>query len=182
MTKTTRLTPFSYVVLTLVGNGGATAPELDEMRHRGVLYWSAPRSQWYAEPKKLAAGGYLRTETEPGRTGPRTRYRLTAKGRAAVAKWVKQPVGLPQIKLEAVVRVMATDLADNPADVLEGLRTLRGELAEARSLTEEGIAVARELPQRGERLLVQHRMALGLIDALEGWLDEVERIVGDARG
>jgi DNA-binding PadR family transcriptional regulator len=171
------LNPFSYVVLALVGHGGATAPELTDMRERGRLYWSAPRSQWYAEPKRLAAAGYLRTETEPGRTGPRTRYRLTDAGRDAIAAWVRTPVGLPQIKNEAAVRVLAADLLDDPADALVGLRALRDELAAARTITTEAIDIAGDLPQRGERLRAQHEMALKLLDAFEVWLDDVDRLL-----
>ncbi len=175
------LSPFSYVVLTLVGRGGATAPELTAMMERGRLYWSAPRSQWYAEPKRLAAAGLLETETEPGRTGPRVRYRLTDAGRAAVAAWVREPVGLPQIKNEAVVRVLAADLADDTADVLVGLRPLRDELAAARAATEQAIEIAAGVPDRGEHLRAQHGMALALVEALDSWLDEVERLLGPDR-
>jgi len=171
------LNPFSYVVLTLVGQGGATAPELAEMMGRGRLYWAAPRSQWYAEPKKLAASGHLDAAEEPGRTGPRVRYTLTAKGRRAVADWVRTPVGLPKIQHEALVRVLAVDLVDDPADVLEGLAPLRGELEETRAFVQQAREVAESVPGRGERLLVQHRMADGILDAFERWLDDVEGLL-----
>lgn len=171
------LTPFSYVVLTLVGRGGATAHELSAMRDRGRLYWTAPRSQWYAEPKRLAAGGLLSAAEEPGRTGKRTRYTLTEAGREAVAAWVREPVGLPRIQHEAVIRVMATDLADDPADVLAGLRPLRDEIAAGRAMLDEGLRAAEDLPDRRELLLAQHRMAQGFLDALEGWMGEVELLL-----
>lgn len=177
-----RLTPFSYVVLTLVGRGGATAPELSAMRDRGPLYWAAPRSQWYAEPKKLAEAGYLEASEEPGQTGPRTRYTLTDTGRAAVAEWVRTPVGLPRIQNEAVVRVMAADLADDPADVLVGVVALREELASARRLTAEGEEAAARLPDREARLLLQHRMTHRLLDALEAWADDVDELLGERAG
>lgn len=172
--------------MTLVGRGGATAPELSAMRDRGPLYWAAPRSQWYAEPKRLADAGLLETREEAGRTGPRTRYTLTAAGRSAVAEWVRTPVGLPRIQNEAVVRVMAADLADDPADVLLGVAALREELAQARRLTEEGETAAANLPAREARLLLQHRMTHRLLDAFEAWADDVEELLGeqsdDARG
>jgi DNA-binding PadR family transcriptional regulator len=176
-----RLTPFSYVVLTLVGRSGATAPELAEMMGRGRLYWAAPRSQWFAEPKKLHAAGLLDAAEEPGRTGPRTRYRLTQAGRAALTEWIRTPVGLPKIQQEAVVRVMAADLVDDPADVLTGLAGLREDLTRARADTRAAEEVAASLPGRGERLLVQHRMAHRLLDALEAWADDVDDLFAGPR-
>lgn len=171
------LSPFSYVVLTLVGRGGATAPELVDMMGRGRIYWSASRSQWYAEPRKLAQAGYLKGREEPGVTGPRVRYTLTAKGQRAIADWVRTPVGLPRIQHEALVRVLATDLVDDPADVLTGLRPLRDELHATRA----DIAAAREhatqLPDRRKRLLAQHQMADRLLDAFEHWLNDVEELL-----
>jgi len=172
------LSPFSYVVLTLVGRDGATAPELVEMMGRGRLYWSASRSQWYAEPRKLAAAGFLKGSDEPGVTGPRVRYTITAKGRRAVAEWVRTPVGLPRIQHEPVVRVLATDLADSPADVLAGLRPMRDELHVTRAAVEAGRERAAELPERRARLLAQADMADRLLDALERWLEDVEELVG----
>lgn len=172
------LSPFSYVVLTLVGRGGATAGELAAMRDRGRVYWTAPRSQWFAEPKKLAAAGFLKAVDEPGRTGPRVRYRLTAKGRKAVAAWVRTPVGLPRFQQEAVVRVMAADLADDPADVLEGLATFRTAVAEERASLAQGVEAASGLPEdRRARLLAQHRMAGRLLDALEDWAEEASALL-----
>jgi DNA-binding PadR family transcriptional regulator len=172
-----KLSPFSYVVLSLVGRSGATAPELAEMMHRGRLYWTAPRSQWYAEPKRLAAAGLLDAVEEPGRTGPRTRYAVTDEGRRAVAEWLPTPVGLPRMQHEAVVRVLAADLADDPASVRPALASLREELAAARESTAEAERVATELGERGERLLVQHRMAHRMLDALEAWVDDVEELL-----
>jgi DNA-binding PadR family transcriptional regulator len=180
------LSPFSYVVLTLVGRDGATAPELVEMMSRGRIYWSAARSQWYAEPRKLAEAGYLNGREEPGVTGPRVRYTLTAKGRRAVADWVRTPVGLPRIQHEALVRVLATDLADDPADVLAGLRPMRDELHPTRAAIATAREHATELPDRRRRLLAQHQMADRLLDAFEQWLDDVDELlagspIGDSR-
>ena len=174
-----RLTPFSYVVLTLVGNGGATASQLAEMFERGRVYWTAPRSQWFAEPKRLAGAGLLEASSEPGQTGPRTRYRLTDAGRAALADWVREPVGLPRMQNEAIVRVLAADLADDPAAVMEGLAWMRPEIERARAGVEEGERNAAGLGERAPRLLANHRLAHRILDAFEEWLAEVEALVAD---
>jgi hypothetical protein len=90
---------------------------------------------------------------------------------------VRTPVGLPKIQQEAVVRVLAADLLDDPADVLTGLSSLRTDLARARADTAAAEAAAAELPSRSERLVVQHRMAHRLLDAIEAWADEVEDLL-----
>ena len=74
------LTPFSHVVLVLVGNGGAGPHDLVRMARQGRIYWDAADSQWYAEPKRLERLGYLSARTEPGQTRPRTHYSLTEQG------------------------------------------------------------------------------------------------------
>ena len=90
-----KLTPFSYVVLTLVGESGAGAHDLVRMMRDGRIYWTAPESQYYAEPKKLAQAGYLSATTQPGRTHSRTHYTLTDDGRQALREWLATPMPLP---------------------------------------------------------------------------------------
>ena len=80
------LTPFSHVVLVLVGEGGAGPHDLVRMAREGRMYWDAADSQYYAEPKRLARLGYLTAEKRPGKTRERTFYMLTDKGREAIAR------------------------------------------------------------------------------------------------
>src|ERR671914_777485 len=123
------LTPFSYAVLTLVGQGGAGPHDLVRMARSGRIYWDAADSQWYAEPKRLEALGHLSSRKEKGRTRPRTHYTLTDKGRAALADWMREPARFPRIQSEAVVRLLAADLVGEAA-VLASLGALREEIAE----------------------------------------------------
>ena len=167
-------------MLTLVGNRGATASQLADMFDRGRVYWTAPRSQWFAEPKRLAAAGFLEASSEPGQTGPRTRYRLTGAGREALAGWLREPVGLPRMQNEAIVRVLAADSAGDPAALLDGLAALRPEIERARAGVEEGEKNAAGLGERGPRLMANHRLAHRILDALEDWLAEVEALVARA--
>ena len=95
------LTPFSYVVLTLVGRNGAGPHDLVRMARQGRVHWSAAESQYYAEPKRLEKLGYLRAEKRPGRTRERTQYTLTDAGRAALMEWAAEPARFPRIQHEA---------------------------------------------------------------------------------
>ena len=66
MSSHPKLTPFSYVILVLVGESGAGPHDLVRMMRHGRVYWAAPESQFYAEPKRLAAAGYLEAAKQPG--------------------------------------------------------------------------------------------------------------------
>src|SRR5919108_6316484 len=104
------LTLFSYEILGLVGRGGAGAHDLLRMARRGrVLDW-AGESQYYVEPKRLAALGYLEAHKEPGRTRPRTVYTLTDKGLEALREWARTPVAVTPVKSEVLLRLLIADL------------------------------------------------------------------------
>src|SRR4051794_20789673 len=137
-----QLTPFSYAVLVLVGEGGAGPHDLVTMMRRGRVYWAASESQWYAEPKRLERLGLLRSRKEPGRTRPRTLYELTDAGRDALREWAATPVHFPQIRNEAILRVLAADIVGDDR-ALEGLRALRADLDELDAAIDAAELVAR---------------------------------------
>ncbi len=173
-----RLTPFSYLVLGLVGREGAGPHDLARMmRAQGGLYWTAAESQWYAEPKRLERLGHVRSRKEPGRTTERTHYELTEQGLAALRAWLAEPSALPRIQHEAVARLLAADLGDD-RDVLGSLAALRGEIEAARPLLEAAVERASTLPHRERQLRLVHRLGALLLDAHEQWVDEVERELG----
>jgi DNA-binding PadR family transcriptional regulator len=174
------LTPFSYVVLTLVGNGGAGPHDLVQMARNGRVYWDAAESQWYAEPKRLAARGLLSARKEPGRTRPRTHYTLTDKGREALAAWMEEPARFPRIQNEAIVRLLAADLVGEQA-VLDSLLELRGEIAEISTRLDAAEAIATTIPSRADYLLLNHGLARRIVQAHADWLDDVERKLGSRR-
>src|SRR5918996_2797893 len=118
------LTPFSYVVLTLVGQGGAGPHDLVRMARQGRIYAAAADSQYYAEPKRLERLGYLSSRKEPGQTRERTHYSLTPKGREALRAWAIGPVHFPRVLHEGVVRLLAADLVGEKP-VREGITMLR---------------------------------------------------------
>lgn len=175
-----RLTPFSYAVLVLVGRDGAGPHDLRRMAEIGRVYWDAAPSQWYAEPKRLAAEGYLEARKTPGRTRERTHYTLTTRARDAIAEWVRTPAALPRIQNEPVVRLLAADLVD-PRAVREGLDQMRGDLDEARAGIAEGLERLAALPHRAHLLEVNHRYALRLLTLQQEWLEEAEQALDAAQ-
>jgi DNA-binding PadR family transcriptional regulator len=176
--STDALTPFSHVVLVLVGDGGAGPHDLVRMARQGRMYWDAADSQYYAEPKRLERLGYLTAEKRPGKTRERTHYMLTGKGRRAIAEWVREPVGFPRTQNEVVVRVIAGDLVGDDAAVLEGLEALRADLADIGRRIEGGEEIAHTLPHRERYLLLAHGLTRRVLAAYEDWLEEVERELG----
>ena len=178
-TRTPKLTAFSFVVLTLVGEGGAGAHDLVRMMREGEhAIWSASASQWYAEPKRLARIGMLRSRTEPGRTRPRTVYELTDAGRKALSEWAATPVSFPRMQNEPILRVLAADIVGD-ARALEGLRGLRADLDEIDASLDAAEEIARGLPHREPYLLLNHRLARRIVAAHREWLDEAERVLGE---
>jgi DNA-binding PadR family transcriptional regulator len=171
------LTPFSYLVLTLVGRDGATPHELVQMQRRGEAYWTYADSQWYAEPKRLAGLGLLRAEREPGRTRERTRYRLTEEGRAALVEWLPLPPRPPHVASDAVTKVLAADLGRDQ-DVLAALGSLRPELERMLAGVEAGERAAAGVPHRERYLRLNHRLARRVLEAHLAWVDELERELG----
>ena len=105
------LTLFSYMVLALVGRGGASPYELQRMARQGRIYDWAGESQYYVEPKRLARLGYLEATREPGKTRERTVYRLTDQGLEALREWAGTELRFPRLQHEALVLLLGADLA-----------------------------------------------------------------------
>lgn len=173
MSSPSKLTPFSYVILVLVGENGAGPHDLVRMMRDGRVYWTAPESQFYAEPKRLAAAGYLSATKEPGRTHERTHYMLTDSGRDALAQWLATPTRFPRIQNEPIVRLLGEQYAERGV-LLESLAALRTELHEL----DESLKAAEQresgLPHRAKVLRLNRRLAQRIVDAHRQWLDEVE--------
>lgn len=167
-----KLSPFSYVILVLVGESGAGPHDLVRMMRDGRLYWTAPESQYYAEPKKLAAAGYLTATKQPGRTHARTHYALTEAGREALADWLATPIRFARIQNEAVVRLLGAEYADRGV-LRESLTSLEAEVEE---LT-QALAVTAEretqLPHRAKALAINRRLAQRVLEAHREWIDAV---------
>ena len=176
------LTDLSFVVMNLIGRQGAGPHDLVQMARRGQrLYWAGAESKIYAEPKRLAALGYLSSRKTPGRTRERTHYTLTDKGLRAVQEWLALPSRFPRIQSEPAIRIQASDLADDPSIVLQSLAPLREEILELTALLEAGERRESQFPHRRLQLRLLHSLGRRILDAHLEWLDEVERELRAAR-
>ena len=178
-----QLSPFSYVILILVGEGGAAPHDLRRMSTQGGrIYWSAAESRWYSEPKRLAELGYLRARKGPGQTHDRTVYSLTARGRRAAAEWLASPSDFIRIQNEPAARLNGADLAESDAAVLAGLAAIRPQIEDQLRWLDRAEEIAGELPHRERYLRLNHRLSRNIMNAFLEWLDEVETELGGPRG
>ena len=162
-------------MLALVGDGGAGAHDLVRMmRQGGPVYWGGAPSGLYSEPKRLARLGYLRTHEEPGQTNPRTVYRLTGRGREALARWLASASRFPRVKNEAHLRLLAGDLISD-AEIVESFRGMLPELEALAEVVEEMYAQAARVPARARYLRLSHSYARRLIALHREWVAEVEQ-------
>jgi PadR family transcriptional regulator, regulatory protein AphA len=137
------------VVLGLLRTFGPATPyRLKRLVETSVGdFWPLPHAQLYAEPARLAAAGYLDEQREEG--GRRRKlYSLTAAGERALDGWLADSeAGMPQFRLEGVLKVF---FGSDPAAIAEGQLAHHREWIERlegiRELElEPGMAAARDL-------------------------------------
>jgi PadR family transcriptional regulator, regulatory protein AphA len=100
----------SYAVLGLLAVRDWTTYELAKQVQRSLnWFWPRAERKLYDEPKRLVEQG-LATATKE-RTGqrPRTVYRITGDGRAALRRWLDEPPEPPSFEFEGMVKVFFAD-------------------------------------------------------------------------
>jgi PadR family transcriptional regulator AphA len=107
MSSEIRLTPTSYIVLGLLNEAGEATP-YDLKRTVSISlgnFWSLPHAQLYAEPARLAEGGYLQERREEkGRR--RHYYSLTKRGREALREWIAEPTDeMTELRNPAMLKI-----------------------------------------------------------------------------
>ena len=153
-----RLSGTSYAVLTLLYHlGEATPYNLKGALERSVAnFWPVPHTTFYAEPHRLAEGGYLNVRQEP--TGRRRKlYSLTDRGREALREWARSPdVAESQLRDEGTLKIFA---GADPRVVFSAQREWR-----ARKLEElEGyLAGIERLPENEHTTAVRTTLRIGI--------------------
>jgi DNA-binding PadR family transcriptional regulator len=182
------LSTTSYAILGLLAIRPWTTHELVQQVDRSLRrIWPRTRSKLYEEPKKLVAHGYARATEDPVGRRRRTRYTITARGRRALADWVREPGAGPSLEFEQLVKIHFAD-SGSKAAVLANLEATREWV---RQENQENLATARayreglgEFPERAAlnqlsgRFLTDYytcvvRWADWAIGVVEGWPDDV---------
>jgi hypothetical protein len=105
--------------------------------------------------------------------GAEARYSLTDAGERALRQWIGEPSTWPRIQHEAIVRVLAADIADDEA-LADSLAGMRVEIDELDELNRESAERAHDLPHRERYLGMVRDLGQRLIVAHREWLDEIE--------
>ena len=140
-----KLTPTSEALLGLLSLRSWTTYELAKQVERSLgWFWPRTERKVYDEAKKLVATGHASARDESSGDRPRTVYRITAKGRRELARWLTQPSAPKKLESEALVRVFFAE-----AGGLEDLRrtlTQFGEDARHRVDELHGLIAAADEP------------------------------------
>lgn len=168
-----RLNFTSYIVLALVGDGGAGAHDIARaIRLGGQIYGGVAASQIYAETKRLEALDLLESRLEPGQTGERRVYSLSEKGRGALCAYLEQPSPFPTLRQEVTLRLLAGDLI-GPEAVRRSVLAMRADIDRMAAQVAEMEARVESLPHRKIYLQLQHDLGRRLIETYRAWVVDV---------
>jgi PadR family transcriptional regulator AphA len=151
-------TTTSFAILGLLSVQPWTAYELVAQSNRS-LHWFWPRSEahLYAELKRIVERGHAEAEVVDGRRRQRTRYTITAQGRAALDGGLGSVPAPPSLEVEALLRMILADQGS-----VEDLRAaIAATTLQARELRSNGITLTKDLLATGgpfpERLHLTER-------------------------
>jgi len=169
------MTTTSYAILGLLAVRPWTTHELVQQVDRSLRrLWPRTQSKLYEEPKKLVAYGYATAADDSVGRRQRTRYTITAKGRRALAAWLREPGAGPVLEFEQLVKIHFAD-SGRKADVVANLEAARAWVLEQ---NEENLATARAylagesaFPQRAALNQVPGRFLVEYYLTVARWID-----------
>jgi DNA-binding PadR family transcriptional regulator len=163
-----------------------TAYELAQQMDRSVgSMWPRAASVVYEEPKRLVALGFATaTATSTGKRASTT-YGITAKGRRALGRWLKQPGAGPVTEFEGLLKVAFADHGslDGLHANLGALRALaEADLADSERRFREYAETGGPFPDRLPIIALAAEYFRLQSEALLRWVDWAERATRDWRG
>jgi len=135
-----RMTTTSYALLGLLALKPWTTYELTQQMERSLgRIWPRATSKLYEEPKKLVALGLARASDDPVGRRRRTVYSITARGRRALARWLRTPGAGPVLEFEQLLQLHFAEHGSKQ----DALATLAAARTWAIERNEENLAVGR---------------------------------------
>jgi DNA-binding PadR family transcriptional regulator len=177
------LTTTSYAVLGLLAIRPWGTYELTQQMERSLQrFWPRALSKVYEEPKKLVALGLARSRAESVGRRRRTVYRITPKGRRALAGWLDDPAAGPVLEFEGLLKVFFSEHGTKDA-ARSNIAAIRA-WAEARNA--ENVHFAREyladggpFPARLPQIMLVGRFLADFTDMVDRWAEWAEEVVAD---
>lgn len=188
------LTTTSYAILGLLAVKPWSTYELTQQMERSLGHmWPRAASKLYEEPKKLVDHGLARAKEERVGQRPRTVYSITAKGRRALAAWLREPGDGPLLEWEQLVKIF---FCDNGTKA-DALTTLEAAEAWAQARSAQTAAVGHQyldeggpFPERSAQTNVSVRFLIDFYalvadwarwasDVVETWPDDPRDAVAD---
>jgi PadR family transcriptional regulator, regulatory protein AphA len=123
-------TTTSYAVLGLLSVQPFTTYQLAKQMERVLRdVWPRAGSVIYEEPKRLVAWGWATAAVDHVGRRASTTYAITAAGRRALRRWLRDAGAAPVLEFEALLKVAFADAGD--------LASLQRQLAAIRALADE---------------------------------------------
>ena len=186
---TTPLSTTSHALLGLLALRSWTTYELAKQVQRSLgWFWPRAERKLYDEPKRLVAAGFATGRREMEGARPRTVYKVTAKGRAALRRWLDEPPAPPTLEFEGMVKVFFADggsLEQLRATLTSIATTAEARLVELEAKVDElggddtAFAERRHLNALGLRFVLDHERAIAswarwALDQTAGWRSSVD--------
>ncbi|MEK6274841.1 MAG: PadR family transcriptional regulator [Actinomycetota bacterium] len=182
-TKSATLTTTECAVLGSLAHGPKSGYDLKKAIDRSVGYfWGPAKSQIYAVLPSLVEAGYATSRTVAQERRPDKHvYRITARGRAALRRWIEETPAPPTPDRNPLLLKIFFGEHASPEILLEQVRAKRAEMVQLR---DELDAIDDQARRDKHDLFPQLTRMYGqrYAEAIIGWADDVERTLGKRRG
>lgn len=167
------------VMLVYLESGAAAGYDIVKGFQRTYGYlWNASYQQIYRDLGKLLADGLVDCDTVAnGRRPERKVYRINAKGREEMQRWLATPVKLPHVNDAFLVKLAAVHLLDRETLLRElreqqkGYRTALADLQRNRLFFE---ALPPDFLKKAFGIYLTLKRGMGLVESWLEWAEEVE--------
>jgi PadR family transcriptional regulator AphA len=163
------LSSTAYVILGLLRKGPKSGYEIKSAVDRSTrFFWAASYGQIYPELRRLAEAGLIEGKPTPQGERKRTVYRLTAKGRRELRRWLDVAPEVFELRDEALLKLFFSGAKPDAArKAIEARRAQHEEMLERLKEVEP---LAKEAPDRFPYMVL--RCGLDYSKSIIRWCDE----------